>query len=306
MSSTRKHAAGSGALVVGAHMSIAGGLDRAVERAGSVGCTATQIFTKSSNQWRARKIPDDEVLRFRAGLESHGIRFVVSHDSYLINLASPDAALWDRSVEAFIDEIRRCHRLGVSTVVFHPGAHVGSGEAAGLERISRALNRAHAATRSCAVITAAETHAGQGTTLGHRFEHLRAILDRLDAPDRAAVCLDTCHVFAAGYPIHTDEGWNETLDEFDRLVGLNRLVAVHVNDSKKGLGCRVDRHAGLGDGEMGLLPFYHLVNDPRTRHLPLILETPKGPELQEDVQNLRVLRRLAGGRKPGMRRRRAG
>ena len=290
-------------LLVGAHMSIAGGLDRAVQRGLSIGCTALQIFTKSSNQWRAREIPDDEIERFRKDLAAGCIGSVVAHDSYLINLASPDRALWKKSLDAFIDEIRRCHRLGVPTLVFHPGAHVGSGERAGIARIARALNRAHAATEDSPAITALETHAGQGTTLGHRFEHLRDILGQLNRPERAAVCFDTCHVFAAGYPIHTTDGWQETLEEFDRVVGLERLACFHVNDSRKGLGCRVDRHAGLGEGEMGLLPFYHLVNDPRTRHLPLVLETPKGPDLAEDVANLRILRRLAGGRRPAARRR---
>ena len=282
-------------------MSIAGGLDRAVERGLAAGCTALQIFTKSSNQWRARVIPEDEVERFRSRVEASSIRAVVAHDAYLINLASPNPDLWRKSLAAFIEEIRRCERLGVGTLIFHPGAHLGSGERAGIERIARALNRAHAATEDAPVITALETHAGQGTTIGHRFEHLRDILARLERPERAAVCFDTCHVFAAGYALHTDDGWQETLEEFDNLVGLDRLACFHVNDSRKGLGCRVDRHAGLGQGEMGLLPFFNLVNDPRTRHLPLVLETPKGPDMAEDVKNLGILRRLVRGTRPAVR-----
>jgi len=285
-------------LLLGAHMSIAGGLPRAVARGLQVDCTALQIFTKSSNQWRARELGGEETAAFRAAVEQGPIDFVVAHDSYLINLASPDKALWEKSVKAFILEIRRCAALGVPVLVFHPGAHKETGEQAGLKRIARALNRAHAATADCSVVTALETHAGQGTTLGHRFEHLRDILAGLKNPERAAVCFDTCHVFAAGYPIHTDEGWDETLVEFDRLVGLERLACFHVNDSKKGLGCRVDRHAGIGQGEMGLLPFWHLLNDPRTRHLPMVLETPKGDDLAEDVVNLGILRSLAGGKRP--------
>ncbi|TDI34243.1 MAG: deoxyribonuclease IV [Acidobacteria bacterium] len=279
-------------------MSIAGGLPRAVERGLRVDCTALQIFTKSSNQWKARELGEEEMAAFRAAVEESPIGFVVAHDSYLINLASPDEELWEKSVKAFILEIRRCADLGVPVLVLHPGAHKNTGEGAGLKRISRALNRAHSETSDCPVTTALETHAGQGTTLGHRFEHLRDILAGLNNPQRAAVCFDTCHVFAAGYPIHTDEGWNETLEAFDERVGLDRLACVHVNDSKKGLGCRVDRHAGLGQGEMGLLPFWHLVNDPRTRDLPMVLETPKGEDLAEDVVNLGILRSLAGGDRP--------
>ncbi|MFQ5671146.1 MAG: deoxyribonuclease IV [Acidobacteriota bacterium] len=279
-------------------MSIAGGIGKAVERAEQAGCTALQIFTKSSNQWRARVLPDEEIARFRSRLSGSGIGAVMAHDSYLINLASPGAELWERSVSSFVDEIRRCHALGVPTLVFHPGAHVGSGEEAGMARIAKALNRAHAETSGCEVVTALETHAGQGTTIGHRFEHLARILGELRYPERAAVCLDTCHVFAAGYPIHTDEGWDRTLEDFDGTVGLGRLRCVHVNDSRKGLGCHVDRHEGLGQGKMGLVPFFRLVTDERTRHLPLVLETPKDDTLAADVRNLAFLRRLAEGRHP--------
>jgi deoxyribonuclease-4 len=279
-------------------MSIAGGIDKAVERALSVGATALQIFTKSSGQWRARPLPPDEVERFRDAVAGSPIDAVVAHDSYLINLASPDRGLWKKSLAAMVEEIRRCHLLGIPILVLHPGAHMGRGETAGIRRIIRGLNRAHAETADCEVLTALETHAGQGTTIGHRFEHLRDILAGLERPSRAAVCLDTCHVFAAGYPIHTEEGWNETLDRFEEIIGLERLACIHVNDSRKGLGCHVDRHAALGKGEMGLLPFYFLVNDPRTCHRPLLLETPKGKDLAEDVENLAVLRGLAGGGRP--------
>jgi deoxyribonuclease-4 len=287
-----------GPALLGAHMSIAGGLPNAVERGLRVDCTALQIFTKSSNQWRARVLGDEEVAAFRSAMADGPIDFVMAHDSYLINLASPEPELWEKSLNAFIEEIRRCHLLGVPVLVFHPGAHKGTGESAGLARIATAVNRAHEATGDCDVITAMETHAGQGTTLGHRFEHLRDILAGVKDQKKVAVCFDTCHVFAAGYPIHTEEGWNETLEEFDSLVGLDRLIAFHVNDSKKGLNCRVDRHAHIGQGEMGLLPFWHLVNDARTRNLPMVLETPKEDDLAEDVENLGVLRGLAGGARP--------
>ena len=274
-------------------MSIAGGMEQAVARAVSLGCTALQVFTKSSNQWRARPLPPDEVERFRSAIAGSAIGAVVAHDSYLINLAAPGDDLWSRSVAALIEEIERCALLGIGTLVLHPGAHVGSGLEAGIARITEALNRAHEATAGQPVITALETHAGQGTTIGDRFEHLRDILAGLRRPERAAVCFDTCHAFAAGYPIHTDEGWDTTLAEFDRVVGLERIACVHVNDSVKGLGCRVDRHAGIGEGAMGLTPFIRLVTDPRTRALPLVLETPKGEDLAEDVRNLGLLRRLA-------------
>jgi deoxyribonuclease-4 len=284
--------------LLGAHMSIAGGLPRAVERGLQVDCTALQIFTKSSNQWRARVLGDEEVATFREAMASGPIDFVMAHDSYLINLASPEPELWEKSLNAFIEEIQRCHLLGVPVLVFHPGAHKGTGEKEGLQRIATAVNRAHEATGDCNVITAMETHAGQGTTLGHRFEHLRDIMAGIKVQERAAVCFDTCHVFAAGYPIHTEEGWDETIKTFDELVGLDRLIAFHVNDSKKGLNCRVDRHAHIGQGEMGLLPFWHLVNDPRTCNLPMVLETPKDDDLALDVENLTVLRGLAGGARP--------
>jgi deoxyribonuclease-4 len=279
-------------------MSIAGGLYKAVERGVEVGATALQVFTSSSNQWHTRDLTPEEIARFRDALAASTIGAVVAHDSYLINLASPDAALWRRSVDAFVEEIRRCATLGIGALVFHPGAHMGEGETAGVARIAKAVNEAHRRTAASRVLTLLETHAGQGTTLGHRFEHLRDILAALKDPSRAGVCLDTCHVFAAGYPIHTAEGWDRTLSEFDTVIGLARLKAVHVNDSKKDLGSRVDRHAGLGEGMMGFIPFFHLVHDPRTRSLPLILETPKGDDLAEDRVNLATLRRLAAASRP--------
>jgi len=279
---------------LGAHMSIEGGLDRAVERACRAGCDVLQIFTKSSSQWRARELGGAEIERFRLRLEADGIGTVAAHDSYLINLASPDALLHRKSVDAFGEELRRCERLGVPFLIAHPGAHVGSGQKAGIARIAAALDEILSGSPSNPTMVLLETWAGQGTTLGSRFEEIAEILGLVDRPGRVGVCFDTCHVFAAGYDIRTAEAYDRTMREFDRLIGLERIRAFHVNDSKQDLGCRVDRHEHVGHGWLGLEPFRLLVNDPRFESVPMYLETPKGPDLREDIENLATLRSLAG------------
>jgi deoxyribonuclease-4 len=280
-------------LLAGAHMSIAGGIDRAFERGESAGCRTIQVFLKSSNRWEARPLGDRDRDLVRRAQKRSGIRPVLAHDSYLINLASPDASLYEKSVHAFIEEMTRAEFLGIPCIVLHPGSHVGSGVDAGLSRVADAINRALDAVGP-SVTVLVENTAGQGTNLGHRFEHLAAILERIRAPERIGVCLDTCHLFAAGYDIRTEEAYRQTLREFDRRIGVKAIRAFHVNDSVKDLGSRVDRHCHIGQGRIGLEAFRCLVNDKRFRNVPKILETPKGPDLEEDRMNLATLHSLLG------------
>jgi deoxyribonuclease IV len=273
---------------LGAHMSIAGGIDLAARRGAAIGCSSIQIFVKSSNQWAARPLGDDEVARFRKERASSGIDPVVAHDSYLINLCSPDDTLWRKSIEACVLELERCARLGVESLVAHPGGHMGQGEAFGVRRMAAAIDEIHRRVPGRASLVL-ETTAGQGTVIGHRFEQIAAVIARTEDPERIGVCLDTCHVFAAGYDLRTSAGYEDTMRCFDAEIGLDRLRAVHVNDSKKDLGSRVDRHEHIGQGYLGLEAFRLLMNDPRLLHLPLLLETPKGEECREDVLNLTTL-----------------
>ncbi len=281
----------SAPLLLGAHMSMAGGYDRAVRAAGAVGFRTVQLFTKNNNQWKGPPIADAHVAAFRAALDETGIVDPVAHASYLINLASPDDALWTKSVDATVVEVERCARLGIAELVLHPGAHVGSGEDAGLRRVADALDAVAARTAGLAVTIDLETTAGQGTCLGHRFEHLRTILELASDPSRLGICVDTCHIFAAGYPLADRSLYDETLNELDRVVGLDRVRVWHLNDSVKGRASRVDRHAGIGAGTLGIDSFRFVLNDPRFRGLPMILETPKGIEDGEelDARNRRVL-----------------
>jgi deoxyribonuclease IV len=279
----------------GAHLSVAGGLHNAVASAVELKCGTVQLFTKNASQWAAKPLTDAEVAAFRAALRDSDLRFPTAHDSYLINLAAPGDELFEKSVAALVTELDRAEQLGLSYVVTHPGAHVGGGEDAGLARIVTGLD---AALRRCPgynVKVLLETTAGQGTTLGHRFEHLARILAGVAEPERYDVCLDTCHVFAAGYDLSTDAGYDATFDEFDRVIGLARIKLFHVNDSVKPLGSRVDRHAGLGLGAIGDLAFRRLVTDPRFGDVPMILETPKedADGKAMDPVNLAKLRRFA-------------
>jgi deoxyribonuclease IV len=278
----------------GAHMSIAGGCHQALLTAQSFDCETVQLFTKNSNQWNAKEFTEADVQQFRDVLAASSLRFPMAHDSYLINLASPDEQLYQRSIDAFVVEMQRAERLGLAYLVTHPGAHVGSGEEAGLERVVAALDEAHRRCPGFRLQVLLETTAGQGSCLGWRFEHLAAILKGVREADRLGVCLDTCHVFAAGYELAPGDRFRATMKEFDRLVGLERLRACHLNDSVKPLGSRVDRHAHLGQGQLGIEPFRLLVNDRRLRDLPMVLETPKEetPKGHTDARNLRTLREL--------------
>lgn len=279
--------------LLGAHMSIAGGYYKAVEAAADCGMDCVQIFTKNNNQWRAKPITEDDVRLFRDALETHGIQKPCSHASYLINLASPNPELWEKSVEAFAIELERAEQLGLLGVVVHPGSFVSSSEQEGLQKIADALNEIHSRLPELNVQTWLETTAGQGTNLGHRFEHLAWIIDHVDEAERLGVCVDTCHLFAAGYPLKTLEEYRQTMKSFDEIVGLGLIRAFHLNDSKKEFGSRVDRHEHIGKGFLGLEPFRHLLNDQHFSRLPMYLETPKEEGTREmDPVNMRVLRSL--------------
>jgi deoxyribonuclease-4 len=286
---------------LGAHLSIAGGLPRAVDRAEASGCAALQIFTKSAGQWRARTLPPEEIALFKRRVRQTGIRPVVAHNSYLINLAAADEALRTRSIESLCDELDRADALGLDGLVMHPGSFTSGNEADGLRLIADGLSRIFDARPDGRTRVLLEHTAGQGTNLGYRFEHLAQIIDRLNGSRRVGVCLDTCHLIAAGYDIRSQEGYEETFRQFGKIVGFSRLKVFHLNDSKKPCGSRVDRHEHIGKGCIGLEPFRRIVNDPRFARLPMLLETPKldTPESRRksdldplDQMNLDVLRGL--------------
>ena len=280
-----------GGPLLGVHVSVAGGLHKGIDEARRHGCGAIQLFTRNQQQWKARPLDDEEIRLFREARDGAGhVRRAFAHDSYLINLASPDPALRKRSIDAFLEEVRRSEALGLDYVVTHPGSHVGAGEEEGLKRIAEAFSDVHRRTPGFRVRILIETAAGQGTALGRRFEELAWILLHVDGPERMGVCFDTCHVFAAGYDISTEAGYAKTMQSFDDVIGLRRLLAFHLNDSKKGLGCRVDRHEHIGKGSLGLTVFRCLMNDPRFIETPMVLETPKDDDM--DRVNLAVLRSL--------------
>ena len=280
-------------LPLGAHQSIAGGTPRAVERGLDAGCRVLQIFVKNNNRWVGKPIERPEAREFRTASREAGFARVIAHTSYLINLASPDADLRRKSIESLAEEIDRCARLGIRDLVLHPGAHCGEGEVAGVARIAASLDEAFDRTGGARVRILLETAAGQGSCVGHRFEHLRDILGAVRNARRVAACLDTCHVHAAGYDLVTRRGYAETIEAFDRTVGLARLAAIHVNDSKKPRGSRVDRHEHIGRGSIGRRGFRNLMTDPRLAAIPKFLETPKDETLAFDRANLAALRRLA-------------
>jgi len=276
-------------------MSVAGGLVRGIERALNLRIRALQIFTKNASRWRAEPILDEHAVAFRSAWEESGLWPVAAHGSYLINLASPDPALRRKSIEAYADELKRAEALGVRWLVTHPGAHMGAGVAAGCDRIAESLDRARRMAPAPSVTTLLETVAGQGTTIGRRFEELARIRARVARPDLVGVCFDTCHVHAAGYDLVTERGCAATFEELDGALGLESLQLFHLNDSKNERGSRVDRHEHLGRGRLGSEPFARILRDPRFRSVPKVLETPKGKDgVVMDRRNLAFLRRLAG------------
>lgn len=277
---------------LGAHMSIAGGLAKAIDRGIAAGCGVIQVFTQNANQWRGKAVSDSDAALFREKREEAGLRDIVSHDIYLINLAAAPGEVRDKSLAGFLEEMERCARLGIDKIVMHPGSHLGEGEDTGIKRIVEAFDTLLEKGRDFTGKILLENTAGQGTNIGFRFEHLREIRNRSAFPDRFGFCFDTCHAFAAGYDFTTDEGYRAVFGEFERLLGLENLLAFHFNDSKKGLGSRVDRHEHIGRGTLGLSGFRLLMNDERFVRVAKILETPKGDHEEMDAINLKTLRDL--------------
>jgi deoxyribonuclease-4 len=279
-------------ILLGAHMSIAGGAHAAIERACSIGCTAMQIFVKNNMQWFARPLTRQEIRSFIEHAQRCQLASVFAHANYLINLAATNAQFHANSLRALAEELTRADQLELPFLVMHPGAHMGAGEEAGLRKIAVSVDQVFRGIPKVKTKIALETTAGQGSCLGHTFEQLAFIIGNVREPERLCVCLDTAHIFAAGYDITSDAGVRKTFREFDRVLGRQRLAAIHINDSKTGRGSRVDRHAHIGEGQIGLDAFRHIMNAPRFRKIPKVLETPKGKELKEDVVNMRALRKL--------------
>ena len=277
---------------LGAHMSISGGLHKAIERGESVHCEALQIFSKNSNQWKSKPLELKEIVEFKKFRDLWGSQPILVHDSYLINLGSPKEEARQKSMNAFLDEMERCESLDLPYLVFHPGSHLGVGEEEGCRLIADSLNQVFEKSAGFRVKILMETTAGQGTNIGYKFEHLRSIVDQLKSPERVGVCVDTCHIFAAGYDIRTRDGYDQTFESFDRIVGIDLIKAFHLNDSKKGFLSRVDRHEHIGKGFIGIEAFRFLMNDRRFESIPMVLETPKEEALKEDAENLTVLRQL--------------
>jgi len=277
--------------LLGAHVPITGGLHKAPENGRAIAAEAIQIFTRNQVQWKANPIRADESNAFGRALRESGVQMVITHGSYLVNLASPDPRLLARSQDAFVADLERCQALGIPYLIFHPGAHKGQGEESGLATVARSLDTILARAHSVRVMPLLEVSAGQGSCLGYRFEHIKAILNQVRSPERLGVCLDTCHLAAAGYDLTTPARYHETLDHFDNTVGLARVKALHLNDTEKGLGSRVDRHAPIGKGILGQETFRRIVNEPRFAGLPMVVETP-GPlsRWKEEVALLRGLR----------------
>jgi deoxyribonuclease-4 len=278
--------------LLGAHTSINGGVSTAVVLAEKLGFTAIQIFTKNNNRWYAKELGEKEIETYKTRLKASNIKFVVAHDSYLINLCAKDTEMLNKSKDSFLDELKRCELLEIPHLNFHPGAHLGLGEDEGIKLIAESLNVIHSSTPGYKVTSMIETTAGQGSSVGYKFEHLRKIIDLVDEKNRMTVCIDTAHIFAAGYDIKNASKYKQVMNEFDNIIGLDRLKCIHMNDSKKILGSRVDRHENIGEGFIGIEGFINIMNDKRIEHIPKILETPKGKEQSEDVVNLNILKSL--------------
>ncbi len=280
--------------LIGAHISTKGGLHTVFDRAGAIDASAIAMFAKNSNQWKGKELTDGDCATFN---EQRTIRPILTHASYLINLATTNDEFHRKSIAAMIDELDRAERLGIHAVVLHPGAHMGAGADAAVDRIARSLDRIHAAIPDHRVVTLLETSAGQGSCVGCTFEELGRMIRLVDDRKRVGICVDTCHVFAAGYDIRTRDGYERTMGEIEQHVGTENVGAFHLNDSKKGVGSRVDRHQHIGEGEIGMEAFRMLLNDARFTRIPKVLETPKTIETVSDRKNLRKLRSLMNGAK---------
>jgi deoxyribonuclease-4 len=285
--------------LIGAHISTQGGLTRIFERAAAIDASAAALWAKNSSQWKGKTLTDDDCAAFAA---QRTVQPLLTHASYLINLASTNAEVHRKSIAAMIDELDRAERLGIHAVVLHAGAHLGAGPNAAIDQIARSLDTVHAAIPHHRVVTLLETSAGQGTCVGCSFQELGQMIARVDDKRRVGICFDTCHVFAAGYELRTRDGYERTIDEIERHVGVENVGAFHLNDSKKPLGSRVDRHQNIGEGEIGLDAFRFLLNDARFPRIPKVLETPKEVETESDRRNLAVLRSLIGEPKAQRRR----
>lgn len=288
----------------GSHLSVAGGLENAIGEALRLECDCVQIFVKNQRQWRAAKLSDEAVTRFKDAVRDApppGVHPIVAHASYLLNLGSPDGGTRKQSIAAMIDELERCEALGVSSLVFHPGAHLTGTLEEGIAHVAKSLNEVHRACPGFRTMILLESTAGQGSAIGWQFSHLAEIIDRVSDSQRLGVCLDTCHLFAAGYDIRTPETYAVTMDELHRTVGCDRVKCIHVNDSKRELASRVDRHEHIGKGKIGKSAFAHFINDSRFFGVPMILETPKGKDGREvdfDKTNLKRLRAMINPNAP--------
>lgn len=277
-------------LLLGAHMSIAGGLEQAIISGSSIGCTTIQLFTKSNRQWNAKPLTDDQIELFKKTHKEYAVDPIVAHATYLINIASPDPKITHASMKALAFELERCQSINIPYLVLHPGSYTSGDRQEGLERISKNLNKIFEEVPGSTMILL-ETMAGQGSVLCSTFEDIATVIARSDHKKRLGVCVDICHLFVAGYDLRTPETYKKTWDDFDQIIGLDRLKVIHINDSKKGLHSRVDRHEHIGKGELGLEPFRLLFNDERFFDIPKILETPKSTEepFTEDKMNMATI-----------------
>lgn len=285
--------------LIGAHVPVTGGLFTAPARAVEMGATAMQVFTRNQMQWKAREMSAEEARAFRKAFRASGVGMALAHASYLVNLAATNAQFLAQSRDTLAAEVARCHALGIPHVIVHPGAHMGAGEAAGHRAVTDSLDDVLARTRGQRVKVLLEVTAGQGSCLGHRFEHLAAMLEGVAEKARVGVCLDTCHLWAAGYDLASPRGYDRTIEELDRVIGLRRVHAIHLNDSRRERGCRVDRHARAGEGVLGLGALARVVNDPRLAHLPMVVETP-GP-IEKWKAEIATVRALIQPSRPGHR-----
>ena len=279
-------------MIFGAHESIAGGVYKAIERGKQATCDTIQIFNKNNNSWKAAVLKPDDIDKYFKLIDELGVTVATSHTSYLINIASPDKTLFEKSINSLAEEMERCNTLKIPNLILHPGSHVGSGEKAGTKKVGIAINKLFKKLKNNKCTLLLECTAGQGTNLGYKFEQLAEMIDLTENKDHIGVCIDTCHIFSAGYPLIDLKDYKNTMKSFDNIIGLERLKIIHMNDSKKPFGEKKDRHEHIGKGFIGLEGFRNIVNDSRLKNIPLILETPKGDDLKEDIENLKILRGL--------------
>ena len=280
-------------MIIGGHMSISGGFREAPERANKIGLNSMQVFTKNQRQWIAKPLDMDDVNEYKENMKKFGIRITVAHASYLVNLAAPADENFKKSVDSMVHELERCDALDIPYLIFHPGAHLGKGESFGLKKIVQGLDEIISRFNGKAKLTI-ETTAGQGSNLGYKFEQIQYMIENVSDKDKVRVCMDTCHIFAAGYELRSRNGYEKTMEEFENTIGFKNLVAVHLNDSEKALGSRVDRHAQIGFGYIGKQGMKNILFDKRFQEIPLILETPGGEELYP--QDLRIINEILSGK----------